>query len=60
VVFGGFGCLNSGGDPKALDGARETITGAIIGLLIIVGSFIIIELLIKAIGIPGVDTIFGP
>jgi len=28
--------------------------------LIIVGSFIIIELLIKAIGIPGVNTIFGP
>ena len=60
VVFGGFRYLNSGGDPKAVDSARQTITGAIVGLLIIVGSFIIIELLIKAIGIPGVNTIFGP
>lgn len=58
VVYGGFRYLNAGGDPDNAQTARQTITGAMIGLLIIVASFIIIELIIKAVGIPGVNTIF--
>jgi len=55
VIWGGFKYLNSGGDPKAADSARGTITSAIIGLLIIVTSFVIIEI---AINISSIASIF--
>lgn len=52
IVWGGFLYLNSGGNPDNTERARGNITGAIIGLLIVVVSFAIIELLLSL-------TIFG-
>ncbi len=52
-VVGGFLFLTSGGDPKKLEQARNTITYAIIGVVVIVSAYLIL-LLIKAI--TGVDT----
>lgn len=51
TVWGGFNFLNAGGDPKAADAARSTITNAVIGLLIVLVSFAIIEIITRIIGV---------
>ncbi len=38
IFVGGYRLLFSGGDPKQLEGARQTITYAIIGLILILLS----------------------
>ncbi len=43
VIFSGIKFLNSGGDPKQVEGARKTLTFAIIGFVIILLSFTIIK-----------------
>ncbi|MDP2670942.1 MAG: hypothetical protein Q8P13_00515 [bacterium] len=49
LIWGGFKYMTAQGDPKAVGAARSTITGAIIGLLIILSvgviGFIIQEVL---------------
>lgn len=56
LLSSGFKFITSGGDPKALEGAKKTLTYAIGGLIIIILSYLIL-LLIKEI--TGVDvTIF--
>jgi uncharacterized membrane-anchored protein len=52
LIMGGFKFITSGGDPKAVEGARKTLTSAIAGLVIILISFLIL-VLIKTI--TGVD-----
>lgn len=52
LVAGGFGFLTAGGDQKKLEKARGTLTGAIMGLVIIVLGYLIL-LTIKAF--TGVD-----
>lgn len=42
IVYAGFEFVTSGGDPKKVQGARQTMTFAIIGLLIVLFSFSII------------------
>lgn len=51
LVVGGFNFLLSGGDPKKLEAARGTLTGAIIGLVVIVLSFLIILTVSKFTGV---------
>jgi hypothetical protein len=52
LLSGGFKYITSGGDPKATEGAQKTITYAIIGLVLILLSYLIL-VLIKTI--TGVD-----
>jgi hypothetical protein len=54
LVVGGFGIIASAGsgDTKQMEKGKSAITGAVIGLLIIVGSFWIIQILEKLTGIP--------
>ena len=52
LLVGGFRYITAGGDPKAVDAAQKTITYAIIGLVLIVASYLIL-VLIKLI--TGVD-----
>lgn len=54
ITWGGFRYLNAGGDPKGADAARQTLTNAGIGLLIVVVSFIIIEIITKLAGKGGI------
>ena len=53
LVIGGFGIIASAGsgDTKRLEKGKSTITGAVIGLLIVVGSFWIIQILETLTGI---------
>ncbi len=52
LLVGGFKYITSGGDPKATESAQKTITYAILGLILILVSFLIL-VLIKTI--TGVD-----
>ncbi len=51
LVVGGFNFLLSGGDPKKLESARGTLTGAIMGLVVIVCAFLIILTVQKFTGV---------
>jgi len=53
LIFGGLKVLTSSGDPKALMSGKETITSAIAGLLLILLSVAILNIIgIKILGIP--------
>jgi hypothetical protein len=43
LVMGGFNFLLSGGDPKQLEKAKGTITSALIGLVVIICSYLILR-----------------
>ncbi|WKZ25367.1 MAG: hypothetical protein QY322_03165 [bacterium] len=45
LLSGGFKYLTSGGDPKAVEGARNTLTYAIGGLILLAGSFLILKII---------------
>ena len=42
VIVGGFRFIVSGGNPERISGARSTLTAAIIGLLIVLTSWVIL------------------
>jgi len=42
IVYAGFSFVTSGGDPKKVQGARQIMTFAIIGLIIVLLSFAIL------------------
>ncbi len=43
-IFSGFKYMNAGGDPKKLEGARHTLIYGILGLLLVLFSFLIINI----------------
>jgi hypothetical protein len=51
IIFGGVKFLTSGGDPKQVEGARKTITWAIIGLVLILMSFMIVRTIGEVTGV---------
>lgn len=52
LVTGGFRYLVSGGDPKAVEAAKGTLTQAIVGLVILVLAFLILKLIETITGVP--------
>jgi len=42
IIYAGFSFVTSGGDPKKVQGARQTMTFAIIGLILVLLSFAIL------------------
>jgi hypothetical protein len=51
LIVGGFKFITSGGDPKALEGAKKTLTYAIGGLIIILVSYLILVLVSSITGV---------
>lgn len=53
IIFGGFGIIigAGSGDPKRMEQGQKAITGAVTGLIIIVVSFWIIQVIEKLTGI---------
>lgn len=45
LLLGGFKYITSGGDPKAVEGAKKTLTYAIGGLVVILLSFLILVII---------------
>ena len=52
LLVGGFNFLLSGGDPKKLEAAKGTLTGAVIGLVVIVSAYLIIRTIEVTTGAP--------
>ncbi len=50
MIVGGFGIIMSSGDPKKIEQGKNTLTMAIIGFLVIVFSFWIVQLIELLIG----------
>lgn len=56
MVYGFILITTSNGDPKAIQGARETITSAIVGLLISIFAIFILRLIaVDILHIPGIS-----
>lgn len=50
-VLGAFAWVNAGGESKKVEEARDRITQGVIGLILIIGSYAIVGLIGKIIGI---------
>ncbi len=51
IIFAGFKFVTSKGDPQEVDNAKKTLTYAIIGLLLILLSFAILNLIASVTGV---------
>lgn len=51
VVFSGIKFITSGGDAKQVEGARKTLTYAVIGLLIILFSYFLLNIIAGVTGV---------
>ena len=59
LVVGGFQYLTAGGDKEAAQKASKTITYAIAGLVIVICSWLIIQLLGNFLGFDSTSQIFN-
>jgi hypothetical protein len=57
LVLGGLQMMTSQGDPKAMQGAQAKITNALIGFVIIIIAFFIVQLFGQLFGLQ--NTFFG-
>lgn len=54
MLFGTFQIMMSSGDPKGIQGGKETITSALAGLLLIVFSVFLLKLIgVDILNLPG-------
>ena len=51
IILSGFKFLTSGGDPKQAEGARKTLTYAVIGLVLVLLSFGIVRVIGQVTGV---------
>lgn len=54
LIYGGFKYLTAGGDPKALEGAKGTLSHAILGLVVLVLAFIILKVIAEVTGVSSI------
>lgn len=59
-IAGGFSFITSGGNPKQLEQAKQTLTYAIIGLVVVVIAFLIIQLISTITGVGGLNQFVIP
>ena len=61
LVYGGIQYLTSGGNEDAVESAQNTLTYAILGLVIIAAAWFIVKILETVLGIQILDPMFtGP
>lgn len=59
ILYGAFLCITSQGNPQKAQACKETITSAVVGILMVIFSLLIIRVLFGPTGIiPGFVTIF--
>ena len=49
-LIGGFNFLFAGGDPKKMEKAKKTLTGAVTGLVILVAAYLILRAIAEITG----------
>lgn len=52
LIFGGFRYIIAQGDPKAIQAARGTLTWAVVGLVMIIVSWLLLLFLSQFLGLP--------
>lgn len=55
LITGAIGIIGSGGDPKALESSKKRITNGLIGLVVVIASIFIIDLIGMIFGIEFLD-----
>lgn len=45
LIYGGFQVIVSAGDAKKAEQGRAALTGAVIGLVLVIGSFLIVQVI---------------
>lgn len=50
IIWGGIQYVTSKGDQKATEAARQTLTNAVIGFIIVIGVFVLRTILLGALG----------
>jgi hypothetical protein len=58
LVFGGLSLMLSRGDPKAVQSAKDKITGALIGFIIVFASYWIVQIVGRILGIEEITNTF--
>lgn len=58
MVWGGIEWISSGGDKGKTESARNKITAAVIGLIILAASYAVFMLVIRFIGFESTDQLF--
>ena len=59
LLYGGYQYMLSRGDPKAIAAAKGTITNALVGFVIVILAFSLVQILGRILGIPDIYTQFG-
>lgn len=59
LLAGGLQLMTSGGDPKGMEGGKQKITNALIGIIIVFVSFWIVQIVGRILGIEVFKGIFG-
>jgi len=60
LIAGGFSYLMAGGDPKRAEAARNTITYAFLGLVLLISAYIILNFVAELTGLMGILTFTIP
>lgn len=55
LITGAIGIIGSGGDPKVLESSKKRITNGLIGLVVVIASIFIIDLIGMIFGIEFLD-----
>lgn len=58
LIYGGLSLMLSRGDPKAVQSAKEKITSAVIGFIIVFVSYWLVQIVGKILGIETFSNIF--
>lgn len=58
LILGGIEWITSGGDKGKTEGARNKITAAIIGLIILAASYAILQLALNFLGFSDLNAVF--
>lgn len=51
LIIGGFKIMTASGDPKEAEAAKKTLTSAIVGIVLLILSFMILKLIEKLTGV---------
>lgn len=59
LILGGIEWITSGGDKGKTESARNKITAAIIGLIVLAASYAILQLVLSFLGFNGLNDVFN-
>lgn len=59
LLSGGYTLMTSGGDPKKMQGGKQTITNALLGFFVVFVSYWIVQLVGLIFGLTAITSLFG-